>query len=180
MKTSSRLPLLPTASLAIILAACGGAAPSGGAPTSAPTTGAGATQQSTAGPTVDACALLSDADIKALTGGTVASKEPGTQAGIFPAGCRWVIDGTDQMLPPEIILGVISPGGRDYYDKYFRPYNNEQDNKPIANLGDEAVTGMADVVMVVLGDALFQVQWLGTTKDLEVEIARKVAENLAG
>lgn len=172
MKTPARASLLLAVSLA--LAACGGATP-----TAAPTSAAGNPTQPPANTTIDACALLSDADITELTGATVDTKDPGAQAGIFPAGCRWVLKADNAIVPPEIILGIMASGGRDYYDKYFKPFNNEQDNEPIPNLGDEAVTGIADVAMVVAGDVLYQVQWLGQQQDLEVEIARKVAENLA-
>lgn len=175
MKTSARSALVVITCLAAAVAACGGAAPSG-APTAAPPV---ATQPPASAVTVDACALLSDADIAALTGGTIQTTEPGPQAGIFPDGCRWIIDKESSMLPPEIVLGIMGSGGRAYYDKYFKPYNNEEDNEPIPDLGDEAVRGMADVAMVVVGDVLFQVQWLGQEQDVEIEIARKVAENLA-
>jgi hypothetical protein len=173
MKTSLRSALVLLTCLSAAVTACGGSSPSTAA-TAPPTV----TQAPASAVTVDACALLSDADIKELTGATVDTKEPGPQAGVFPDGCRWVLTEAGSMIPPEIVLGIRASGGRDYYDRYFKPFNNENDNEPIPNLGDEAVTGIAGTAMVVKGDVLYQVQWLGGSKDLEVEIARKVAENL--
>lgn len=195
MKTSPRQLLLLAALTTLALAACGGS-PATAGPGSSTGSGAGqttpagstgtgggtATQPPGGGATVDPCALLTAADIEAVTGNTVASTVAGPQAGIFPTGCLWELIDADAIVPPTIALGIMSTGGRAYYDRYFAPFNAAAGYKPIEGLGDEAVDADAGVVMVVVGDAFLQVQWIGGTLgddgDLEVDIARRVVANL--
>lgn len=183
----ARLALL-AATAAIAITACGsGAATSGpGGPaataaggdsaTQAPGGGA-ATRQPGGGPTTDACALLTDDDIKAVTGYAVAKKTPGQQGGIFVDGCLWDLTAPSEIVPPSIALGIMTTGGKAYYDAYFKPYNEEQGNTLIPGLGDEVVDAGFGVIQGIKGDAFFNLQYLGES-DLELDLAKRLVANL--
>lgn len=178
------LALAATGALAV--AACGSAAatagPAGPAATSAavatqaPIDGA-ATQPPGGGQAVDACSFLTDADIKAVTGYDVSRKVNGAQAGIFQSGCEWELNAPNEIVPPSIALGIMTVGGKDYYAKYMKPYNDEQGNTPVSGAGDEAVDAGFGVIQGVKGDAFYNLQYLGE-KDLELELARKLVAHL--
>jgi hypothetical protein len=183
-----RARLLAVAALAAVaIAACGGAAATtgpGGPPASSAgnvtqvPVGGGATQQpGGGGATVDACSFLTDDDIKAVTGYTVAKKTPGAQVGFFQSGCEWELVAPDEIVPPSIVLGIMTEGGADYYAKYMEPFNTEQNATPIAGLGDKAVDAGFGVVQAVKGDVFFNLQYLGED-DHEVELAKKLVAHL--
>ena len=173
------------ATTAVAIAACGGAAATTGpgvpgatpgSATQAPD-GGGATQPpGGGGSTVDACSFLTDDDIKAVTGYAVAKKTPGAQAGIFLSGCEWELAG-NEIVPPSIALGIMTEGGKAYYEKYMEPYNTEQNATPIDGLADKAVDAGFGVVQAVKGDVFFNLQYLGED-DLEVELAKKLVAHL--
>jgi hypothetical protein len=172
------------------LAACGGGAAatgpngagasSGGGATNAPDTstpiGGGATQAPGGGATVDACALLTADDIKSVTGYAVAKATGGPQGGVFASGCEWELV-ADEIVPPSILLGIMTEGGKDYYDKYFAPFDNAEGNTPITGLGDVAMDVGFGTVHVVKGEAFFNLQYLGQ-KDHEIDLARKLVAHL--
>lgn len=181
-----RAKLLPfAATMAVAIAACGGTAATtgpgvpgatSGSPTQAPV--GGATQPpGGGGSTVDACSFLTDDDIKAVTGYAVAKKTPGAQAGIFLSGCEWELVAPDEMVPPSIALGIMTEGGKAYYEKYMEPYNTEQNATPIDGLADKAVDAGFGVVQAVKGDVFFNLQYLGED-DHEVELAKKLVAHL--
>jgi hypothetical protein len=201
MTDRRRLPasLATTLTLAAFLAACGGSPAasgpgrtgaasasspsSGGATTQAPGGGA-ATQAPGGGATVDACTLLTEADIDAVTGNATASSVEGGQFGIFNDGCEWKLVDEDAVTPPTIALGVMTTGGKDYYEQYFAPFNAEYGYEAIEGLGDEAVDADGSM-MVVSGDVFFNLQYLGATfggDDAAVarDLAEKVVANLGG
>jgi hypothetical protein len=177
-------------STALLLAACGGGpgatGPAGPAGTSGPggpsTQAPGGATQAPGGATIDACALLTEADIEEVTGNTVDAVTPGPQMGIFQSGCDWDLIDDDAMVPPEIVIGVHPSGGRDYYARYFEPFNEGAGYEPIENLGDTAVDAEAGAVLVVAGDVFFNLQYIGLTQDdteIAAELARKVVANLS-
>lgn len=196
MNTSRRSIVTFGLATTLLVAACGGGNPAtsgpagvptlpGGAATQAP--GGGPTQAPGGGETVDVCALLTAEDIQDVTGDEIASSAAGPQAGVFPTGCEWVLIDGEAIVPPSISLGVMKTGGRDYYDRYFAPFNEEGGYEPIDGLGDEAVDAAAGAVLVVSGDTFLQVQYLGggfgsSDEDtaLATELARKVVANLGG
>ena len=176
-------------STSLLVAACGG----GGAATSGPggpaATGGGpatqapdgvATQAPGGAQTVDACTLLSDAEIEEVTGNKVASKEPAMQSGLLDAGCHWVLENADSLVPPEINLEVMFEGGLDYYKRYFEPFNAEYGYEAIEGVGDIAVDADFGSILVVSGDAFFDLQDLafGSEKNNAEALARKVVANL--
>ncbi|HJP89256.1 MAG TPA: DUF3558 family protein [Candidatus Limnocylindrales bacterium] len=180
-----RLALVAMTVLSI--AACGGggaaatAGPNGTAATTAagPATQppvAGGTQQPGGGATVDACAFLTDADIKAVTGYAVSAKRNGAQVGVFQSGCEWELVAPGEIVPPSIVLGILTEGGKAYYEKYVKPYNTEQNATPVA-VGDEAVDAGFGVIQGVQGDAFFNLQYLGQD-DHELELAKKLVTHL--
>jgi hypothetical protein len=182
--------------VAVIAAACGGQGGAASAPAPGATTntgGAAATQQpgggvatqapAGGGETVDACALLSEADIKEVTGLDTESSTPGPQLGIFEHGCEWQLIDDDAIVPPAVVLGLKTSGGRRYYDTYFKPFNAGAGYETIAGLGDEAVDAEAGAVLVVAGDAFMNLQYVGLgvpedDTELAAELARKVVANL--
>ena len=175
---------------AFAFAACGGGAATTAAPGGA-TQGAVATQgtaatQSTGGQatqqpggggaTVDACALLTDDDIKAVTGLAVSKKTAGPQGGVFPSGCLWELAGKG-VVPPNIALGILTVGGKSFYDTNFKPFQNEQNATPVTGVGDEAVDVGFGVIQAVSGDAFFNLQYIGEG-DHEIELSKRVVANL--
>jgi hypothetical protein len=186
-----RLAIVPGV-FAALLVACGGGAgtvgsggPAATAPSAAATTPAGVETQATGGgggAAVDACGLLSDADIKDLTGHGVAQRAAGDPLGIFGHGCMWelAVEGGSP-VPPQINLGVMTTGGRAFWDAYFAPIIDEY--VPIEGLGDVAVDAGVKSIMVVSGDAFFQVQYFpgyGFADAHQAELARRILANLGG
>ena len=147
--------------LALTLIGCGGSSATP-APGSTPQSGAtqGPTGQVLATPAVvqpgsavDACSLLSDADIEAATDRTIATKTHGPVQGIFSEGCAWELTpGEDDMVGWSIEVGVVSPGGSNYFDRYFSPFE-----EPLAGVGDKAVSQEAGGIAAVKGDTLVSV-----------------------
>jgi hypothetical protein len=161
-----------TLAVAALVVACGSS--NGGssippAPTSLPgpvTTTAGQPAGS-----VDVCALLSPADILAATGRAVATKTPGPVMGIFDQGCSWELaTGTGDVVAWSIDLGVITPGGRSYFDRYLGP-----DGEPISGLGDAAVEESAGGITAVKADTLVSVFVIAFGGD-EKTITRNLTE----
>lgn len=181
--------------IALLVVACGGSASGGGravatdVPTAAPASEPGRTssppgsghEPSQAASGIDVCALLSDEAIAEVTGELVVSRVPGPTQGIFPDGCTWTLDTSPAVS--EVIVGVISPGGRDHYDTYFAPFEAEEGNVPIEGLGDAAFRGIADSITVVQGDTMIGLQYstFPSTPDERLqELVRVVLERLPG
>lgn len=184
-KIRTRLLAL-AATTAVAIAACGGAAttsaPGGGGATqpagATQSTGGGVpTQQPGGGQTVDACSLLTAEDIKAVTGYAIDKAVPGPQGGVFASGCEWGLIAENEIIPPSIVLGIMTTGGKAFYDQFFAPFENADGNKPISGLGDKAIDVGASTVQVIKGDAFFNLQYLGK-QDLEEELAKKVLTHL--
>lgn len=211
MHTTRRSPAflgLSTALLlALLLAACGGgpgATTGPGGPTATTPGSAGssasaapgatmlpgvtaATGQPGGGPsgsrapgvTDEACTMLMAADVEAILGASLVTAVPAQQLGIFTNGCLFELSvgGTTT----SVNLGVMTSGGRAYYDAEIKPTNTQNGYTSIVGLGDEAVNARPGSVLVVAGDVLLSVNYFGPTgpdQALAAEVARRVLENL--
>ena len=158
---------------AAAFAACGGTPPA---------TGAGGTGgPATAGPVAvsRACELLTDADITALTGSTVVSKDDDVADTVYANHCRWTLERADGGAG-TLDLGILSPGGRERYDHT----GGSSGLEPIEGLPADAA-GLDDTtgsVFAVRGDTLVDVFPVGLGLDTEAKTAlvRRVLEHLSG
>jgi hypothetical protein len=167
-----------------LLAACSGAAAtpnpaatSGTAASAGPqasrSTGSATNGGPGTGMSFDACALLTEADIKEITGFAVAKVIPDPADSIFPAGCQWmVVDAAWQ-----VFLGVSSPGGQAMWDRLV-PYTQ---GDAVSGIGDEAfLSEMGGDLMVRLGDVFIDVQYVavGEPEGTQDRLAKRVLERL--
>jgi hypothetical protein len=189
MDTTRHRPILFAFATALLVAACGG----GGSATNGPGGPAGtpagnatqppvgvASQPPGGGETIDACALLTEAEIEDVTSFRTDSSLAGPQGGVFATGCEWILI-SDGIVPPAISLGIMPTGGQQKYQQFLTAL--DRDLEPIENLGDEAVDAEFGAVMVRSGDAMFQVQYIGDASgaddtELAAELARMVVANL--
>lgn len=176
----------------VLLAACGGGPAASGGRGSGATSGGGTTDAPVGGTTttapgsaaaVDACGLLTSADIRAVTGNETESSTARPMYGIFPSGCEWTLIDSEAVVLPSIGLGVMATGGKAYYDAYFAPFIEENDYVPIQGLGDEALEDVAGAVLVLSGDTFFNLQYLGggfgnDDTAVSTDLAEKVVANL--
>ena len=144
--------------------------PAGGATPPAGTSTGGSPGAGTA---IDACALLSDADIKEITGFEVARTIPDPADTTFAAGCQWlVVDAAWQ-----IHFGITSPGGQATWDSLV-PYLA---GKKVDGIGDEAfLAELGGDLMVRRGDTVIDMQWVaaGPGDDVQEALAKRVLEHL--
>ena len=176
--SANRIHFTALSAIAAVVIACGGAAPAGTAqpggstpsvasvptplatlptpvaalptPIAALPTQPGAPQ----GQAFDACSLLSDAEVEQITGGSVATRTDAPVQGIYDNGCAWELE----KVPGEVAgwsieLGVIAPGGRDFYDDVLSPYAAG----PVPGIGDVASEGQACEIVAVKVDSLVSV-----------------------
>ncbi|MEA2674049.1 MAG: hypothetical protein QOI92_1241 [Chloroflexota bacterium] len=157
LEPSRRRSLFLAALVSLAVAACGGVgatktpgAAAATVPSANESTGAGIP----AGSSTDACALLTAQEIKDVTGFDVLSATAGAQMGIFATGCDWELD-SKQGVSWTITIGVLSPGGRAYYDKYFAPEATDS----VPGIGDVAIRRFSDNYMAVKGDTLLALDY---------------------
>jgi hypothetical protein len=163
---------------ALALAACS----SGTGSTAVPATSTGesagpvpsATAGSVAGGTViDPCTLLTNADIKDITGYDIGTTNPAPADTVFPTACEWKLKGTIW----QISLGVTPPGGSPTWDSLV-PYTQ---GKAVSGIGDKAfVSEMGGDLMVLHGGTFFDIQYVasGEPKDIQSQLAQRVVEHL--
>ena len=191
MRTQTRATLSIVALLAAVVAGCsggptattgaGGPAATGG---TAPTTAAGgatvapaATAPTGGGTAVDACTLLTDAEIKSATGFAPIRKGAEPQMGVFEAGCEWELDNAGDAAW-SITIGVKTSGGRAFYDKYIAPPASE--GTAVDGVGDDALQSDIGEVTAVKGDTVFSVLYIEfpTRDEVAIPLARAVAAKL--
>jgi hypothetical protein len=117
--------------------------------------------------------LLTDEDIREITGYEVVRKTPGPAMGIYQNGCEWELNSGRGDVNWTITLGAMSPGGRQYFDKYL----NLDGNPPIPGLGDIAVSNMGDCVTAVKGDTLVDIHYIDFSKAKE-KIPERLMERI--
>jgi hypothetical protein len=180
MKTTRR----SLASLAMLttfaLAACGGsggaartgpAAPgatSGPVATQPPGNGGTATQAPGGGAAIDACSLLTDAEIKAATGFSPKSRAAAPDLGTFASACEWELD-NEGAAAWSITVGATKGGGREFYDRYVAPPVGE--GEVVEGIGDDALQSEVGDVTAVKGDTVFSVLYIEFPSRDEVAIA---------
>ena len=161
--------------LATGIVACGGApaatAPGGGATATQP----GSVQSAPppaggggGGPTIAACDLLTDEDIEQVTGQEISEEVAGPVLGIYNNGCEWTVAPTDTLAEGDITLGVIAPGGRSYYERYFEPFIGDSSlglEEAVEGLGDKALLTDTGGTMVVKGDVMIYVEHFAIGND---------------
>lgn len=178
--------------MSTVLVACGDSDPSLGGDTT------GRQASTTSGSSsVQACDLLSDADILELTSWAVTTMEPGTTSGIFHNGCSWTLAGGNRAsmgVPAEITIGMKEPNGREYFDMHF--HSNRPDGPNIEADGAEPLPGVGDIAfikvaaglngtaMAVSGDALVDITYSDFDSRNENEVAtallKRALKNLEG
>ena len=186
--TFRRAPFAQSVALfaaASIFAACAGG--TGGAATQpGPTLAPAATLASTVGPqataavnpspaagAIDACTLLTNDDIKEITGYPVAKVLPSPPDSIFPSACEWTVTGATW----QIVLGVTPPGGSPTWEQLV-PYMT---GKTVTGIGDQAFqSDAAGDLFVRKGDTMFNIQYVafGEPKDTQDRLAKRVVEHL--
>ena len=178
--------VLALVTIVVLSAACGGGGPTAApaaatgpiattaARTTAPSASVAAPTTAGGGAPTDACALLTDADVKEITGYPVASKNPNPADTIFPSACEWRVKGAAW----QIVLGVTSPGGQAEWDKLV-PYLQ---GKAVTGIGDEAfLSEMGGDLMARRGDTFIDVQYVaaGEPKDTQERLAKRVLEHVS-
>jgi hypothetical protein len=187
---SRRLPL-GAMCVAIVVAACGGGTvgsshePTEAAPppsveraSNPPGSVSPAEAPASSGPSVtggiDACSLLPDKEVLAATGHAIAKADSWQKFVSDTSGCRLTLEQGDQVVTPSIEVGVYAPGGRTYYDTFFKRFAAEYGHSPMPGLGDEAVEDDIGVLLLVEGDAFLTLQYLAEPADAPA--ARALAE----
>jgi hypothetical protein len=184
MKHSTLTALLLT--LGVVVSACSAPAPGGGTASSHPPgVGTGTPGESglaatslpapaQPGQSIDACSLLTDDEVERITERSIATREEGAVMGIFDEGCSWELDaGREDVVGWSIELGVISPGGRSYFDTFL---SFPDDTEPVSGLGDVAVVSDAGAINAVKGDTLVSVFVIAFSADDEAALTRELTE----
>jgi hypothetical protein len=153
-------------------------APSGRPPVSVPPIPGGVPTTGPAAPgaNIDSCALLTDAELMSGTGHAVVSRAPSTLTRVFPSVCDIELD------VGSLTVSVMSVGGRSMYETSFEPFIGQDSflDRALEGLGDKAGMAGDDDIMVLSGDVLFDLFYLGSTRpDTEVAL-RYLAEVILG
>jgi hypothetical protein len=101
--------------------------------------------------------LLTDSDIREITGKTLARRT--ATSGAFMNAGEFELSG-DNGVDASIVVGVMSPGGRPYFNKCL----SRAANATVANLGDGAIIPETDHIIAVQGDTLVEVQYIGISQ----------------
>jgi hypothetical protein len=163
--------LVLSASLALLLAACGGP---GAQPTLPQTPDPSGPGQSPSVGSIDSCSLLSDGEIEAATGQRVVDRQlSALRPDVFPSICDIELDGGGSLT-----VSVRSSGGRSMYEDSFEPFigDGEGLDEAVLGLGDKAARSGDDVLMVLDDDVLFEVQYFEFGRRDELAIVRYLAE----
>lgn len=160
--------------LAIVVAACGGSA--GGPPGSEAGAGAGAGSAGAApggaASSVDACTLFTDEEITSATGEGVSSRAPSTLTQVFESVCDVKLDEAG-----ELTVSILSTGGRQMWEDSFEPtIGSELLDEAVSGLGDAAARADDNELMVLQGDVLFDIVYLGFGTDSQLPAVRYLAD----
>jgi hypothetical protein len=123
--------------------------------------------------------MLAAADVQAVLGASLVTAVPAQQLGIFTNGCLFELSVAGTTA--SVNIGVMTSGGRAYYDTEIKPTNTQNGYTPIEGLGEEAVNARPGSVLVVAGDVLLSVNYFGPTgpdRAVAIEVARRILANL--
>jgi hypothetical protein len=154
-----------------LIAACsgGGSVAAPGMPTIPPGGGAGSLpsgvpvvpgQPGQPAGSIDACALLTDEEIRAGAGHEVVERIQSTLTQVFPSVCDMQLD------EGQLVVSAMASGGRALYERSFEPLIGEMYlEHAMTGLGDKAAHDGSGVLMVLSGDTLFDLQYIGSRPD---------------
>jgi len=185
--TTSARPQLPIltalAALALVLAACGAPNPPVGTNPPGATNAPGATQPAAGtnppGGTVDACSLVTDAELEQVTGLEIANKGPSGLATVLPSVCDYEFTTDSVFNHASLTMGVMTSDGRSYYETYFEPFIGDESgylDEAVSGIGDKAARGGTDTIMAVRGDALVDVQYVGLGDNRDEEMPVRIMQ----
>lgn len=165
--------------LTTLIAGCSAAAPVGprgpGAPEGAPGSPDRIPPGGAAG-SIDACTLLTDAEIEAAADERVTERRQSTLTQVFPSVCDIPLD-----QGGSLTVGVLAPGGRSMYEASFEPFIGEGDFAPleevVTGLGDKAARSGESQLMVLKDDVLFDIHFIGARPD-KLPAVRYLAERI--
>jgi Protein of unknown function (DUF3558) len=170
--------------LIITVAACGGPAATSATPPPTetpdgpgPSVG-GATTPPSAGSDLVACDLLSDEDIAEIVdGAVVGSMTDDAQDTVFANHCRWALQDAAGGTLGQIDLGILSPGGRERYDRSYTILAWETvEGLPADDaLRDPSLGSIA----AVRGDVLVDIITQFLSDEQGLALVERVLENLA-
>lgn len=151
----------------------------GGGPT-ATVPGGGEATAPTGATVSDPCTLLTDEQIKEVTGFAALGKTSTPRGGMWDAACTWEVHGAS-VVPANITLTIKSPGGRAIWDQYMVPIQGEF--TAVDGLGDAAFSKVHWPTHVLAGDTYLSIQFTDMPDPegpISTDLARRVVENLPG
>jgi hypothetical protein len=131
--------------------------------------------------TIDACALLSSADVKTITGADTFALTRNPKVDWVAGECAWLGAADSEFLfgiwvgTPASIARSSSPTARELYDRVKAAALAGKDEVDIPGLGDAATYGNETLVAITGGSL---VEALGIPKDQLVEIVKLVLAKL--
>ena len=111
-----------------------------------------------AGPEIDACALLTDAEIEQATGFKTSAHDPTPQFG-SDASCDWTLS-TGEVFPGRLTLNILESGGAEQFGFLTTAYDPPLEHVP--GLGDDAVktaTIPDGAIHALIGDRLVTLEF---------------------
>ena len=129
-------------------------------------------QQKSSEPSYPASDMITDDEIFEITAAKVLEKKSGDTFHVYENFCTWHLI-TDVGLNQTIELSVVSPGGRNYYDRGLALAAE----KSISGLGDIAILHKSGNTAAVKGDSLVEIRFGGPTDNRE-EVTRRLVEKV--
>ena len=167
MPKNLRSNLIVLSILAVIVAGCSGdpssldGASGGSATGSAGRSSSQAPAEGTGAPAAaNACEFLTDADIKELTGRTVASRKPGQAMGIYPDGCEWFFEDDPDNGLAQLVVGTFATGGRGLWERSWVGVAEDVGLEPVSGIGEGAFRQGTGSFATIQGDRIVDVFYL--------------------
>jgi hypothetical protein len=129
-------------------------------------------QQKSSEPAYAASDMLTDDEVFEITGAKVLEKKSGDTFHVYENFCTWHLI-TDAGLNQTIELSVVSPGGRNYYDRGLALAAE----RSIWGLGDIAILHKSGNTAAVKGDSLVEIRFGGPSENRQ-EVTRRLVEKV--